>query len=318
MTAIIERVAEHRPSEHGPSEHRLSEHSVSEHGVSEHQEFTSDDITELLAASEPGDGRGRHGPAPARSGKETDLAARALLAALADLPPDSTDRARVRERLIELYLPLAEYLARRFRNRGEPLDDLAQVANLGLIKSVDGYDLDRGAAFTSYAIPMIVGELKRHFRDKGWDVRVPRRLQELRLEITKATSELAQRLGRSPTVGDIAQHLEVSEEDVIEGLDSGHAYRALSLHAPVAGDEATTELADLLGGLDPDLEGVEDREALRPLIAKLPQREQRIIAMRFFGNMTQSQIAGELGISQMHVSRLLSHALGALRSGLLA
>jgi RNA polymerase sigma-B factor len=283
----------------------------------EHQELTTEDVTGLLAMSEPADSRRRHHTAPARSGKETDLAARALLSALADLPPDSPDRARVRRRLIELYLPLAEYLARRFRNRGEPLDDLAQVANLGLIKSVDGYDVDRGAAFTSYAIPMIVGELKRHFRDKGWDVRVPRRLQELRLEITKATSELAQRLGRSPTVRDIAEHLGVSEEDVIEGLDSGHAYRALSLQAPVAGDEATTELADLLGGLDPDLEGVEDREALRPLIAKLPQREQRIIAMRFFGNMTQSQIAGELGISQMHVSRLLSHALGILREGLL-
>jgi len=253
----------------------------------------------------------------ARTGRETDAAARALLTLLADLPKGSPDRARVRERLIEMYLPLAEYLARRFRNRGEQLDDLTQVANLGLIKSVDGYDVTRGAAFTSYAIPMIVGELKRHFRDKGWDVRVPRRLQELRLEITKATSDLAQQLGRSPTVADLATHLDVSEEEIIEGLDSSHAYRALSLHAPVAGDEATTELVDLLGDVDRDMENVEDREALRPLIAKLPVREQRIIVMRFFGNMTQSQIAAELGISQMHVSRLLSHALGVLREGLL-
>jgi len=253
----------------------------------------------------------------ARTSRETDAAARALLTLLADLPADSSDRVRVRERLIEMYLPLAEYLARRFRNRGEQLDDLTQVANLGLIKSVDGYDVTRGAAFTSYAIPMIVGELKRHFRDKGWDVRVPRRLQELRLEITKATSDLAQQLGRSPTVGDLATHLDVSEEEIIEGLDSSHAYRALSLHAPVAGDEAATELVDLLGDVDRDMENVEDREALRPLIAKLPVREQKIIAMRFFGNMTQSQIAAELGISQMHVSRLLSHALGVLREGLL-
>jgi RNA polymerase sigma-B factor len=251
-----------------------------------------------------------------RPAKEAEAAARALLTLLADLPADSPDRPRVRDRLIETYLPLAEYLARRFRNRGEPLDDLVQVANLGLIKSVDGYDPARGAAFTSYAIPMIVGELKRHFRDKGWDVRVPRRLQELRLEITKATGDLAQRLGRSPTVADIAAHLGVSEEDVIEGLDSGHAYRALSLHAPVAGEEATTELADLIGDIDPDMANVEDREALRPLIGRLPMREQKIIAMRFFGNMTQSQIAGELGISQMHVSRLLSHALSVLREGL--
>jgi RNA polymerase sigma-B factor len=252
-----------------------------------------------------------------RTPKEAEAVAKALLARLADLPVDHPDRPRVRDRLIETYLPLAEYLARRFRNRGEPLDDLVQVANLGLIKSVDGYDVSRGAAFTSYAIPMIVGELKRHFRDKGWDVRVPRRLQELRLEITKATSDLAQQLGRSPTIADIATHLGVTEEEVIEGLDSGHAYRALSLQAPVAGEEPSTELVDLIGGLDPDMENVEDREALRPLIARLPQREQRIIAMRFFGNMTQSQIAGELGISQMHVSRLLSHALGVLREGLL-
>jgi RNA polymerase sigma-B factor len=251
-----------------------------------------------------------------RSGKEVEPAAQALLTLLGRLPEGSPDRPRVRARIIELHLPLAEYLARRFRNRGEPLDDLVQVANLGLIKSVDGYDPSRGAAFTTYAIPMIAGELKRHFRDKGWDVRVPRRLQELHLEITKVSGDLAQALGRLPTVTDIARRLRVGEEDVVEALDSGHAYRALSLHAPVQDDEPSSELADMLGDLDPDLQGVEDREALRPLIAKLPEREQRIIAMRFFGNMTQSQIAAELGISQMHVSRLLSHALAALRHGL--
>jgi len=183
---------------------------------------------------------------------------------------------------------------------------------------VDGFDAGRGAAFSSYAIPMILGELKRHFRDKGWDVRVPRRLQELRLEIGKVTGDLAQQLGRSPTVSDIAAELAVSEDDVIAGLDSGHAYRALSLQAPVQGEEPATELVDLLGDVDPDLEHVEDREALRPLIATLPGREQKIIAMRFFGNLTQSQIAAELGISQMHVSRLLSHSLAILRAGLLA
>jgi len=253
--------------------------------------------------------------APA-TGREADAAARALLTLLCDLPTDSSDRGRVRARLVELYVPLAQYLARRFRNRGEPLDDLEQVANLGLIKSVDGYDPDRGAAFTSYAIPMIVGELKRHFRDKGWDVRVPRRLQELRLEIMKVTDSLCQQLGRSPTVSDIATHLGVSDEEVIEGLDSAHAYRALSLHAPVAGDEASTELVDLLGEDDRDLECVEQREALRPLLATLAPREQKIIAMRFYGNLTQSQIAAELGISQMHVSRLLAQSLATLRAGL--
>jgi RNA polymerase sigma-B factor len=253
-----------------------------------------------------------------RTNRETDAAARSLLTLLADLPAGA-DRDRVRARLIELYIPLAEYLARRFRNRGEQLDDLVQVANLGLIKSVDGYDPGRGAAFTSYAIPMIVGELKRHFRDKGWDVRVPRRLQELRLEITKVSGDLAQDLGRSPTVVDLAKRLDVSEEEVIEGLDCGQAYRAMSLDAPVGGDSADggqSGLGDLLGDVDHDLENVENREALRPLIARLPVREQKIIAMRFFGNLTQSQIAAELGISQMHVSRLLAQALRAMRTGL--
>jgi len=249
-------------------------------------------------------------------GRAAEASAQALLTLLADLPPDSPDRTRVRARLIELYLPLAEYLARRFRNRGEPLDDLTQVAGMGLIKSVDGYDPTRGAAFTSYAIPMIVGELKRHFRDKGWDVRVPRRLQELRLELGKISGDLAQELGRSPTVADLAGRLSVSEEEVIEGLESGHAYRALSINVPVGGDESGAELGDLLGDVDRALEAVDYRESLRPVIARLPEREQRIIAMRFFGNLTQTQIAQRLGISQMHVSRLLAHALTFLRGEL--
>jgi len=278
--------------------------------------MTTDQITAAIAATGPDTRRSGGRSGTQRAGKETDEAAHALLTLLGDLPAGHPDRARVRARLIEMYVPLAEYLARRFRNRGEQYDDLVQVANLGLIKSVDGYDADRGAAFTSYAIPMIVGELKRHFRDKGWDVRVPRRLQELRLEITKVSAELSQQLGRSPTVADLARRLRVAEEEIIEGLDSGHAYRALSLQAPVQGEEPSTELGDLLGDVDPDLQGVEDREALRPMIARLPRREQKIIAMRFFGNMTQSQIAAELGISQMHVSRLLSHALAVLRTGL--
>jgi len=255
----------------------------------------------------------------ASTNRATDAQARALLSLMADLPA-GTDRDRVRARLIEMYIPLAEYLARRFRNRGEQFDDLVQVANVGLIKSVDGFDPERGAAFTSYAIPMIVGELKRHFRDKGWDVRVPRRLQELRLEIGKVTGDLAQDLGRSPTVADLAARLGVSEEEIIEGLDCGQAYRALSLDAPAgdSGDANATGLGDLLGAEDPDMRNVENRVALRPVLAKLPDREQRIIAMRFHGNLTQSQIAAELGISQMHVSRLLAGALRTLRTELTA
>jgi RNA polymerase sigma-B factor len=247
---------------------------------------------------------------------QNDADALALLTLLADLPVGSPDRARVRERLVTMYLPLAEHLARRFRHRGELMDDLVQVASLALLKSIDGFDPNRGAAFTSYAIPMIVGELKRHFRDKGWDVRVPRRLQELRLEISKVSGDLAQKLGRSPTVADLASHLEVSDEEIIEALDCSQAYRALSLHAPISGDESGSELMDLLGGADPELESVENRAALRPLLARLPDREQKIIAMRFFGNMTQSQIATEIGISQMHVSRLLAHALKVLREAM--
>jgi RNA polymerase sigma-B factor len=256
-------------------------------------------------------------PRPSRD-TDNDAAARALLTLLADLPAGSADHARVRQRLIEMYLPMAQHLARRFRNRGEPIDDLVQVANVGLIKSVDGFDVGRGPAFTSYAVPVIVGELKRYFRDKSWDVRVPRRLQELCMAIARITDELTQRLSRSPTVADLAIELGVSEEEVIEGLDCSNAYRALSLHAPVAGDQTNTELGELLGGTDRDLESVEDREALLPLIACLPAREQRIISLRFFGNLTQSQIGAEVGVSQMHVSRLLSHALGVLRDRLLA
>jgi RNA polymerase sigma-B factor len=255
-----------------------------------------------------------------RAHADTDAVARALLARYADRPDDAPDRERIRARIIELYLPLASHLARRFRNRGEPLDDLVQVACVGLIKSVNGFDLARGATFTSYAIPMIVGELKRHFRDKCWDVRVPRRLQELRLEMSRCMDVLCQRLGRSPTVADLARYLGVTEEEIIEGLYSSQAYRALSLQAPASaggsasGDDHDVELGDVIGVWDTDLDLVEDRVALRPMLARLPVREQRIIAMRFFGNLTQSQIAAELGISQMHVSRLLSRALARLRA----
>jgi len=253
------------------------------------------------------------------STRATDAQAKALLSLMADLPAGA-DRDRVRARLIEMYIPLAGYLARRFRNRREQLVDLVPVAHLGLIQSVDGYDPTRGAAFTSYAIPMIVGELKRHFRDKGWDVRVPRRLQELRLEISKVSGDLAQDLGRSPTVADLAARLNVSEEEIIEGLDCGQAYRALSLDAPAgeSGDQSAAGLGEMIGAEDPDMRNVENREALRPLLAKLPDREQKIIAMRFHGNLTQSQIAAELGISQMHVSRLLAGALRTLRTELSA
>jgi RNA polymerase sigma-B factor len=243
--------------------------------------------------------------------------AREMFVRLAGLDADDPERARLRDELVEAHLPLVEYLARRFRNRGEPLDDLIQVATIGLIKSVDRFDLERGVEFSTYATPTIVGEIKRHFRDKGWAIRVPRRLQELKLSLTKATGELAQKNGRSPTVAELAAHLQLTEEEILEGLESANAYSAVSLDAPDGGDDDSPAVADTLGIMDDSLEGVEYRESLKPLLEKLPPREKRILLLRFFGNMTQSQIAAELGISQMHVSRLLARTLAQLREGLL-
>jgi len=242
--------------------------------------------------------------------------ARELFERLSALPEGDEERQRIRGELVELHLPLVEYLARRFRNRGEWLDDLTQVATIGLIKSIDRFDLSRGVEFSTYATPTIVGEIKRHFRDKGWAVRVPRRLQELKLALTKAISDLAQRLGRAPTVAELAGHLQMSEEEVLEGLESANAYSTVSLDAPDSGDEDAPAVAESLGMLDDALEGVEYRESLKPLLERLPPREKKILMLRFFGNMTQSQIATELGISQMHVSRLLARTLAQLREGL--
>jgi RNA polymerase sigma-B factor len=242
--------------------------------------------------------------------------ARELFERLGTLPAASPERERIRGQLVELHLPLVEYLARRFRNRGEWLDDLTQVATIGLIKSIDRFDLERGVEFSTYATPTIVGEIKRHFRDKGWAVRVPRRLQELKLSLTKAIGELAQREGRAPTVSELAAHLQMTEEEVLEGLESANAYSTVSLDAPDSGDEDAPAVADSLGIVDEALEGVEYRESLKPLLERLPPREKKILLLRFFGNLTQSQIAAELGISQMHVSRLLARTLTQLRDGL--
>ncbi|WP_314619118.1 RNA polymerase sigma factor SigF [Streptomyces stackebrandtii] len=242
--------------------------------------------------------------------------ARALFIELRELPEGSPEKAELRNRLVRMHLPLVEHLARRFRNRGEPLDDLTQVATIGLIKSVDRFDPERGVEFSTYATPTVVGEIKRHFRDKGWAVRVPRRLQELRLSLTTATAELSQQHGRSPTVHELAERLGISEEEVLEGLESANAYSTLSLDVPDTDDESPA-VADTLGAEDEALEGVEYRESLKPLLEDLPPREKRILLLRFFGNMTQSQIAQEVGISQMHVSRLLARTLASLREKLL-
>ncbi|MFJ9820500.1 RNA polymerase sigma factor SigF [Streptomyces sp. NPDC101151] len=242
--------------------------------------------------------------------------ARAKFVELRKLKEGSPEYAELRNQLVRMHLPLVEHLARRFRNRGEPLDDLTQVATIGLIKSVDRFDPERGVEFSTYATPTVVGEIKRHFRDKGWAVRVPRRLQELRLALTTATAELSQQHGRSPTVHELAEKLAISEEEVLEGLESANAYSTLSLDVPDTDDESPA-VADTLGAEDEALEGVEYRESLKPLLEDLPPREKRILLLRFFGNMTQSQIAQEVGISQMHVSRLLARTLAQLREKLL-
>jgi RNA polymerase sigma-B factor len=224
-----------------------------------------------------------------------------------------TKDPELREELVTAHIGLAEYLARRFTNRGEPLDDLVQVASLGLLKAVDRFDPERGLEFSTYATPTIVGELKRHFRDKGWAVRVPRRVQELHLRLATVVSTLSQELGRSPTIGEIAHAASVSEEDVLEAIEAGHAYRFTSLDAPSGADEEGT-LASQLGGDDQALVDSEHRVALSPLIARFPPRERTILHLRFFEGLTQSEIASRLGISQMHVSRLLARSLAQLRA----
>ncbi|MGV9313528.1 RNA polymerase sigma factor SigF [Streptomyces sp. NPDC003691] len=232
---------------------------------------------------------------------------------------ESPERTYVRDTLIELNLPLVRYAAARFRSRNEPMEDIVQVGTIGLIKAIDRFDCERGVEFPTFAMPTVVGEIKRFFRDTSWSVRVPRRLQELRLALTKASDELSQRLDRSPTVPELAAVLGVSEEEVVDGLAVGNAYTASSLDSPSPEDDGGEgSLADRLGYEDSALEGVEYRESLKPLLAKLPPRERQIIMLRFFANMTQSQIGEEVGISQMHVSRLLTRTLAQLRQGLTA
>jgi RNA polymerase sigma-B factor len=233
---------------------------------------------------------------------------------------DATDLAResARESLVHLHLPLVEHCARRFRNRGEPFEDLVQVGTIGLIKAVDRFDLERGVEFSTYATPTIIGEIKRYFRDKGWAIRVPRRLQELRMQISTATAELTQSLGRSPTPREIAERIGCSVEEIVEGLESGNAYATLSLDASDDNDDGGggQSMLDAIGIDDEALEQVEIRESVKPLLEQLPPREKRILLLRFFKNMTQSQIAAEIGVSQMHVSRLLTRTLDQLRASL--
>ena len=240
---------------------------------------------------------------------------REMFEQLAALEAGTSEHEALRAALIERHLPLVTFMARKFADRGEPLDDLIQVGTIGLIKAIDRFEISKGFEFSTFATPTIVGEIKRHFRDKTWAVRVPRRLQELGASVTKATTELTQKLDRSPTPKEIAKHLGITVDDVAEALESNAAYSTVSLDVT---SETPTSIGETFGALDEALEGVEYRESLKPLLAQLDDREKRILQMRFFDNLSQSQIATELGISQMHVSRILNKVLTHLREGLIS
>jgi RNA polymerase sigma-B factor len=247
----------------------------------------------------------------------TDRTVESLLRARWRQPADNTPGEALRQLAIHHSQRFATGLARRYRGRGEPLEDLNQVAVLGLIKAIDGYDPRYSTPFVSYATPTITGELKRYFRDKGWQIRVPRKLQDIRLELASANEVLWQRLGRSPTTSELATYLAETEENVLEAMETSQLYRPCSLSTPTEKGDGEV-LADFVGEPDPHFELIEYRETLHPLIARLPIRQRRILTMRFYGNLTQSEIAARIGISQMHVSRLLSDALSQLRRGCMA
>lgn len=233
------------------------------------------------------------------------------------LEPDSPDFRTQRDRIVGRCLPLADHIARRFDGRGEALDDLVQVARVGLVNAVIRYDVETGSDFVSFAVPTIMGEVRRHFRDNSWSVKVPRRLKELHLRLGAATSELSQRLGRAPTASELAAELEMDREEVLEGLIAGSSYNTLSIDSGGGGgDEGTPAIMDTLGDVDPRLDQIENRESLRPLLAGLPERERTVLLLRFFESLTQTQIAERVGISQMHVSRLLAKSLARLRDQL--
>ncbi len=239
-----------------------------------------------------------------------------LLAEFAGLPADDPRRRFLRDELVTGYLPVAQHIARRFARRGEPQEDLEQVATVGLIHAVDRFEPDRGVDFLSYAVPTVTGEVRRHFRDQAWSMRVPRRLKDLHVTLSVATTELSQRVGRAPTPTELAEHLGLGREDVLEALEAADAYRTSSLDALLVDEPESGTLGDMIGQADAELERAEYRQALQPLVHKLPERERTILMLRFFGNLTQSQIAQRVGISQMHVSRLLAKTLAHLRDNL--
>jgi RNA polymerase sigma-B factor len=236
---------------------------------------------------------------------------------LAGFAANSTDFQRHRDKIVERCLPLADHIARRFEGRGEPRDDLVQVARVGLVNAVVRFDVETGSDFVSFAVPTIMGEVRRHFRDNSWSVKVPRRLKELHLRLGAATADLSQRLGRAPTATELAAELGMERDEVVEGLVAGSSYNTLSIDSSGGSDDDDARaIADTLGDVDEGLDRIENREALRPLLEALPERERMVLVLRFFEGMTQTQIAERVGISQMHVSRLLAKSLTRLRDQL--
>jgi len=225
-----------------------------------------------------------------------------------------TGDASAREALVERHLPLVRSLARRYAGRGEPIDDIEQVGAIGLIKAIDRFELEREVSLATYATPNVVGEIKRHFRDKGWAIRVPRALQELNAKMSSTIDHLTSKLGRSPTIAEIAETIGTTSEEVLEAIEVGSAYTTLSLSVPI-GEDAADPL-EAIGDEDEGYERTEDRAALAPAIARLPQRERDILRMRFEEGLPQTQIAERVGLSQMHVSRLIRRSLAAMREEL--
>ncbi|MFI6620532.1 RNA polymerase sigma factor SigF [Streptomyces sp. NPDC050528] len=244
---------------------------------------------------------------------------RVFLDQLAVLEEGTPEYQYARNTLIEMNITLVRYAASRFRSRGQDeMEDIVQVGTIGLIKAIDRFELTREVEFTSFAVPYIVGEIKRFFRDTSWAVHVPRRLQEARIQLAKANEELRSRLGRMPTVKELSQLMSLSEEEVNEARLASNGYSSASLDAAISSsDDGEAALADFIGFDDNALELVEDFNALAPLIAELDDRERQIIHMRFVDELTQAQIGEHLGVSQMHVSRLISRTLAKLRAGML-
>jgi RNA polymerase sigma-B factor len=246
-----------------------------------------------------------------------DGRAEALLDELGSLPQDDPRRERIRTELVDMHLPIARGIARRYAQYGEPVEDVQQAAMLGLVKAINRFDTSRGERFLAYAGPTMTGEVKRHFRDRTWLLRMPRRLQELRLEMREARQDFFTEHDRAPTVPELAEILHISHEEAVEVIGTFDAYRPISLDTPVGDGEDAETYGELMGEADTAIEDAADHIALRPLLDTLPERQRMILLYRFYGNKTQTEIAELMGLSQMHVSRLISRSLATLQAELL-